>query len=93
MFARNFTISVIFLLLSQVYVMAAVIMTSSNSTSCGDGEARCCMEDSSDPGYVDDEQCESYSGSCSSGYVASCCYTVTVSVTTRFNSAVNFSWQ
>lgn len=76
MFARIFTISVIFLLLFQVYVMAAVIRSSSNSTSCGDGETRCCEEDSSDPGYVDDEQCQSYSGNCTSGYVISCCYTV-----------------
>ncbi|KAG1817659.1 uncharacterized protein BJ212DRAFT_1349959 [Suillus subaureus] len=77
MFARILTISVIFLLISQAYVMAAVIRSSSNSTSCGDGEARCCKEDSSDPGYVNDEQCESYSENCTSGYVASCCYTVT----------------
>ncbi|KAG2337087.1 hypothetical protein BDR05DRAFT_970616 [Suillus weaverae] len=53
-------------------------MTSSNSTSCGNGQARCCLQkDSSNPGYVNDEQCQSYSGNCSSGYVSSCCYTVT----------------
>lgn len=44
MFARIFTISVIFLLLSRAYVMAAVIRSSSNSTSCGDGDTRCCEE-------------------------------------------------
>ncbi|KAG1772849.1 hypothetical protein EV702DRAFT_1132665 [Suillus placidus] len=77
MFVRIFTISVIFLLLSQANVMAAVIMTSSNSTSCGNGQARCCKEDSSNPGYVNDEECQSYSGNCSSGYISSCCYTIT----------------
>jgi hypothetical protein len=44
MFSRILTISVIFLLLSQAYVMAAVIRSSSNSTSCGDGDTRCCKE-------------------------------------------------
>lgn len=51
------------------------------------------QQDSSDPGYVDDEQCQSYSGNCTSGYVISCCYTVAVSVMTRFNSTVNLSLQ
>ncbi|KAG2141425.1 uncharacterized protein EDB93DRAFT_635100 [Suillus bovinus] len=79
MFVRFFTIFVIFLLFSKAYVMAAVMTavqntTSSNSTSCGDGERRCCMEDSSLPGNVNDEECQSCSGNCSNGYVPSCCY-------------------
>ncbi|KAG2129185.1 uncharacterized protein EDB93DRAFT_141869 [Suillus bovinus] len=79
MFVRIFTISVISLLLSQVYAMAAVDTTSSSSPiSCDDdGELHCCMKDSSKLGDVDDEQCQNYSENCSSGYVPSCCYIVT----------------
>lgn len=51
------------------------------------------QKDSSDPGYVNDEQCQSYSGYCTSGYVKSCCYTVTVSIATWFKSLVNLSLQ
>ncbi|KAG2120002.1 hypothetical protein BD769DRAFT_1481626 [Suillus cothurnatus] len=82
MFVRIFTLFLTFLFLCQAHVMATAIMTSSNSTSCGDGQTRCCKEELSDLGSVDDEQCQSFSGKCSSGYVTSCCHTVAVNVTT-----------
>ncbi|KAG1897531.1 uncharacterized protein F5891DRAFT_520924 [Suillus fuscotomentosus] len=81
MFVRIFTISVIALLLLQDYVIAsviaAVVRTSASSYSCGSGSLACCMEDQSQPGSVNDEQCQDYSGSCCpSNYLPSCCYTV-----------------
>ncbi|KAJ8596690.1 hypothetical protein M405DRAFT_804927 [Rhizopogon salebrosus TDB-379] len=72
MFVRISTVSVILLLLSQATVMAS----SSNSTECREGgTARCCEEDSSTTGGVDCDKCQSYSESCESSYVTSCCYT------------------
>lgn len=71
MFVRVFLVSVILLLISQVSVKA-----STDSTQCGEGTARCCQEESSELGNVNDEECQSYSDPCPSGYLASCCYTV-----------------
>jgi hypothetical protein len=34
------------------------------------------VKDSSQPGSVNDEECQSYSEPCNSGYLASCCYIV-----------------
>ncbi|KAG2124967.1 hypothetical protein BD769DRAFT_856583 [Suillus cothurnatus] len=68
MFVRASMIFAILFIISQARVKA--------STSCGDGTARCCEEDSSQPGSVNDEECQSYSEPCNSGYLASCCYIV-----------------
>ncbi|KAG2120007.1 hypothetical protein BD769DRAFT_1025905 [Suillus cothurnatus] len=57
-------------------VSQASVKASSNSTNCGQGTARCCEEDSSQPGSVNDEQCQSYSEPCASGYMPACCYTI-----------------
>ncbi|KAG2753908.1 hypothetical protein P692DRAFT_20771565 [Suillus brevipes Sb2] len=71
MFTRASVISAILLLISQASVKA-----STNSTDCVGGTALCCEEDSSDLGNVNDEDCQSYSEPCASGYIAACCYTV-----------------
>jgi hypothetical protein len=36
----------------------------------------CVIKDSSDLDDVDDEQCESYSEPCATGYLAVCCYAI-----------------
>ncbi|KAJ8587730.1 hypothetical protein M405DRAFT_289703 [Rhizopogon salebrosus TDB-379] len=75
MFFRISMLSVISLLLLQ-----ASIVTSSNisdlSVCIDDAEARCCEEDSSALGGVNDEKCRDYSENCGGDYVASCCYTI-----------------
>ncbi|KAG2124964.1 hypothetical protein BD769DRAFT_856281 [Suillus cothurnatus] len=71
MFIRAFIGFAILLLVSQASVGA-----STNPTNCGEGTARCCEEDSSQPGSVNDEQCQSYSEPCASGYMPACCYIV-----------------
>ncbi|KAG1840922.1 hypothetical protein DFJ58DRAFT_916601 [Suillus subalutaceus] len=73
MFARVFLLSVILLLL---LVSQATVKASTSSTECDGGIARCCEEDSSQWGNVNDEECRSYSEPCESGYLASCCYTI-----------------
>ncbi|KAG1850219.1 hypothetical protein DFJ58DRAFT_842492 [Suillus subalutaceus] len=74
MFVRAYIFFIIFLLISQA--TAASVKASTNSTKCGQGTARCCEEDSSAAGDVNDEECQSYSEPCASGYTAACCYTV-----------------
>jgi hypothetical protein len=77
-------------------VSQASVRASTNSTSCGQGTARCCEEvrsvdnqrdtfaltcvvqDSYEPGSINDEQCQSYSEPCSSGYMPACCYITSV---------------
>ncbi|KAG2752625.1 hypothetical protein P692DRAFT_20830111 [Suillus brevipes Sb2] len=88
MFVRVFLVSVILLLISQVSVMA-----STDSTQCGQGTARCCQEETSQLGNVNDEACQSYSDPCPSGYLSSCCYTVPdiVSAMIQFNSEVDLT--
>ncbi|KAG2108303.1 hypothetical protein BD769DRAFT_1392750 [Suillus cothurnatus] len=71
MFVRVFLFSIILLLVSQACVRA-----STNSSQCSSGTARCCEEDSSQPGKVNDEECRDYSEPCESGYLTSCCYIV-----------------
>ncbi|KAG2078808.1 hypothetical protein BDR04DRAFT_1085727 [Suillus decipiens] len=73
MFVRLFIVFAILLLVSQVSAEA-----STNSIDCGPGTARCCEEDSSQPGNVNDEECQSYSQPCASNYVAACCYTISL---------------
>ncbi|KAG1776100.1 hypothetical protein EV702DRAFT_1269134 [Suillus placidus] len=72
MFIRASVVFAILLLVSQATVKATTNLTG----NCGQGTARCCETDSSDPGNVNDEQCKSYSEPCASGYVAACCYTI-----------------
>ncbi|KAG2038288.1 hypothetical protein BDR03DRAFT_311890 [Suillus americanus] len=71
MFVRAFIFFAILLLVSQACVKA-----STNSTDCGQGTARCCEENSSELGSVDDERCQGYSEPCANGYLVVCCYTV-----------------
>ncbi|KAG2038277.1 hypothetical protein BDR03DRAFT_1009973 [Suillus americanus] len=71
MFVRASIVFAILLLVSQASVKA-----STNSTDCGQGTARCCEEDPSEMDSVDDEQCQSYSEPCASGYVPVCCYII-----------------
>lgn len=54
----------------------------------------CIVKDPSQPGNVNDEECQSYAETCASGYLAACCYTVPnlVSAAIQFNSAVDLSW-
>ncbi|KAG1805924.1 hypothetical protein EV424DRAFT_256671 [Suillus variegatus] len=89
MFVRVFLFSAILLLCLQASVNA-----SNDSTDCGSGTIRCCQEDPSQPGNVNDEECQSYAETCASGYLAACCYTVPnlVSAAIQFNSAVDLSW-
>ncbi|KAG1741288.1 hypothetical protein EDB19DRAFT_1705160, partial [Suillus lakei] len=108
MFVRAFTVSVILLLVSQASVKASTNSTDcgQGTARCceevrGINEWRntlvltCVGKDSSDLGEVNDEQCQSYSNPCASGYIAACCYTISsvVSATIQFNSAVDLSWQ
>ncbi|KAG2119999.1 hypothetical protein BD769DRAFT_1025597 [Suillus cothurnatus] len=71
MFIRTFIGFAILLLVSQASVGA-----STSPANCGEGTARCCEEDSSQPGSVNDEQCQSYSEPCATGYMPACCYIV-----------------
>ncbi|KIK40990.1 hypothetical protein CY34DRAFT_237300 [Suillus luteus UH-Slu-Lm8-n1] len=71
MFVRAFVIFAILLLISQASVKAAT-----NSTDCSGGTALCCAVDSSDLDDVNDEQCDSFSDPCETGYIAVCCYAI-----------------
>ncbi|KAG2368322.1 hypothetical protein BDR07DRAFT_1391084 [Suillus spraguei] len=73
MFVRLSIVFAILLFVSQVSAKA-----STNSINCGSGTALCCEEDSSQLGNVNDEECQSYSQPCASGYIAACCYTVSI---------------
>jgi hypothetical protein len=89
MFIRTFIGFAILLLVSQASVGASTNPTNcgEGTARCCE-EVRsvdnqrdifaltCVVKDSSRPGSVNDEQCQSYSVPCASGYMPACCYIV-----------------